>query len=170
MLKAYSTAILTAVALALAACGGSDNAEDNKDSTTAQTPTATPTATATATATPGKKKPPRRKDDVKGIDVYKVGQARDRFVKICADRKEDAEARKDAEMMTELRKTTTTLVRAFRSNPDEKFKRSPGVPELAMRARLVSLGYIARRSCGGGSAVAIGERITRELARRPQKS
>ena len=168
MLRAQITVILSAVALALAACGGSDKAENDK--TTAQTPTATATATATPTATPGKKKPPRPKDDVKGIDVFKVGQARDRFIKICSDRKKDAEARKDSGLMTELRKTTTTLIRAFRSNPDQKFRRSPGVPKLAMRARLVSLGYVARKACGGGSAVAIGERITRELSRRPQKS
>lgn len=172
MLKAQTTAILCVTALAVSACGGGgDSADDNgKDTAKTPTPSATATPTPTSTPTAGKPKPPPcKKVKVDDIDVCKVGLARDRFIILCGKRRTKPETRDDKTDMRELRKATTTLIRAFRANPDEKWRRAKGLPKLAMRARVVSLGLVARKQCGGGDAVKLGERMTRAVGKiRPQ--
>jgi hypothetical protein len=161
-------AILCVTVLALAGCGGGgDKSGGDKGKTTAQTPTPTATATATATATPKPEPPPCKDVEVKGIDVCKVGAARDRFVVLCAKRQAKPKTRDDKSDLTDLRKATTTLLRAFRANPDEKWRRAKNLPKLALRTRLLALGYVARKRCGGGDAVKLGQRITRTLVKTP---
>lgn len=152
------------LALVLGACGGGDDSPSAE-----KTPTATKTPAVTKTPT-GKKTPtPKPPDSPKGINVIKVGKARDQFLVICVKRDKDRAARSDDELTEDLETAAKTLTRAFRANPDEEFRRVKDGPSLDMRQRLLAAALVARRDCGGGEAVEIGDRMGKAIANRPKK-
>ena len=123
----------------------------------------------TGAKTVGGPPPKETPQQVDGIDVRAVGEARDRFVAICKAREGSAAKRDDDELTREMRHSVTIMVRAFRSNPDQPFRRSPGVPAVSMRDRLRAASLVARRSCGGGTGAAQARRMLREVAARDRE-
>ena len=130
-----------AVLAAIAGCGG-----DGGDPAARPTRTPTPDATATGTA---------------AIDVQAVNAARDDFVDGCKEREREP----TGESMSRLRAAARELIAAFEADPDTPFQRSANTEAVTMRERLRSLALLARRQCGGGAALRLGERLARVTAR-----
>jgi hypothetical protein len=96
-----------------------------------------------------------------GLRVEEVAIARDRFIAFC----EELETRPtEAQDLAALREHTATLTQAFRSTPDEEFRRSPRAPEITMRELLRAMALVASKQCGGDGD-AIADRLQR-VARR----
>ena len=154
---------LFGIVLALGAAGCGADKSVPETSTTATGTTATQT-------TPSSPPPERKTDTVKGIDVYRMGRAREDLVDICAARAKDLSVRGDAKFNARLRKAAATLIKDFHANPDEKFRLTPKAAFISMRTRLISLRPLLRRRCGGGFAVSIATRMGIAIRSAPQKS
>jgi len=166
--KAVVICILgVALALALGACGADDEPSPATATTIPSTTSTTSTAKTSTTTTP---KPPPRTDNVKGVSVFKMGQARDEFLRICAKRSKNPKLRKDKETTHLLGTAVTTMIKSFSANPDARFRRTPKSPRVSMRTRLLSLRLIARTRCGRGYAGSVAGRFTVALKNRPKKS
>ena len=97
-----------------------------------------------------------------GLDVGAVNNAGDRFVAVC----EELESRPaQAQDLADLREGAATLTRAFRTSPDEEFRRSPKAPKITMRELLRAMALLASKQCGDGKAGALANRLQR-VARR----
>jgi len=165
--KALLTCLFAlALALGTAGCGSDESKPDA--STTGKTDTGT-TATETET-TPSSTRPKRKTDNVRGIDVYRMGRAREELVEICAARRKDPSVRTDEKINERLRKAAATLIKDFHANPDEKFRLTPKAASISMRTRLVSLRPLIRRHCGGGFSVSISTRMGIAIRSEPQAS
>ena len=145
-------------AVALSACGGKDDA--------LRPPDRAGSGQATATSTPKGGTSLPTHDNVKGIDVAAMGEARDQLIDVCKQRRVRPESRKDPATIVTLRRSASIMIAAFRKNPDEKFRRGPRLPPLSMRNRLLEAAFVVRTACGGGRAVAQGDRLVRAAGSR----
>ena len=130
-----------AVLAAISGCGG-----DGGDPAALPTRTPPPEAEPTARAS---------------LDVKAINAARDEFVAACREREREP----TGETMSQLRTAARELDAAFEADPDTPFRRSANTEAVTMRERLRSLALLARRECGGGAALRVGERLARVAAR-----
>lgn len=151
------------IALALGAAGCGDSSDPAPEAATA-------TGATTSTAMPSSTPPPKRTDDVRGIDVYRMGRARAELVEICAARAKDAAVRNDEKLNGRLRKAAATLITDFHANPDERFRLTPKAASISMRTRLISLRPLLRRRCGEGVSVSISTRMGIAIRSEPERS
>ena len=144
-------------AFGLAACGGGGEGNGSGPArTTTDAARSTPAPTATATPKPRAKLP-----SVKGIDVRAVNRARFALTVACRKR---AKAPEDRKTLPVIRRSTSRLIKSFRVNPNERFRRGPRFPLLSMRDRLLEMALVTRTKCGGGSAVKEGNRLVKAAA------
>ena len=167
-MKTLVTCLLAiALALGTTACGADKSVPEA--STTATTAT-TGTGTTTTETTPSGTPPKRGTDNVRGIDVLRMGRAREELVDICAARAKDPAVRGDEKFNARLRKAATRLIRDFHANPDEEFRLTPKASSISMRTRLISLRPLLRKDCGLGFAVSISTRMGIALRSKPEES